>query len=108
MMRNNYNITAQPEYDAQFWAEMRINAADNAVIAKAASDITGGYRFPSTAEKKLSEAIAKESVFRHIPGIITFLLRIAMILQLLLLPVKKFQEQAPIRILPHTLWNAIN
>lgn len=66
MMRNNYNITAQPEYDAQFWAEMRINAADNAVIAKAASDITGGYRFPSTAEKKLSEAIAKESVFRQI------------------------------------------
>jgi len=66
MMKNYNNITAQPEYDAQFWAEMRIKATDNAVIAKAASDITGGYRFPSTAEKKLSEAIVKESVFRKI------------------------------------------
>ena len=66
MMRNNYNITAQPEYDAQFWAEMRIKANDTAVIANAASDITGGYRFPSTAEKKLSEAVVKESVFRKI------------------------------------------
>ena len=66
MMKNYNNITAQPEYDAQFWAEMRIKATDNAVIAKAASDITGGYRFPSTTEKKLSEAIVKESVFRKI------------------------------------------
>ena len=41
MMKNYNNITAQPEYDAQFWAEMRIKATDNAVIAKAASDITG-------------------------------------------------------------------
>ena len=67
-MKQSRNLKegAQPEYYAQFWAEMRIKANDTAVIAKAASDITGGYRFPSTAEKKLSEAIAKESVFRQI------------------------------------------
>lgn len=60
-MLKYYDITAQPEYDAQFWAEMKTKATDNAVIAKAASDITGGYRFPST-----SETIAMESVFRKI------------------------------------------
>ena len=65
-MLKYYDITEQPEYDAQFWAEMKTKATDNAVIAKAASDITGGYRFPSTSEKKLSETIAMESVFRKI------------------------------------------
>ena len=71
MMKRFNDITAQPEYDNQFWAEMRNKAIDNKVISKAVSNITGGYMLPATAETKLSKAIAKESVFRQIATHIT-------------------------------------
>lgn len=65
-MNRFMNVTAQPEYDVQFWAEMRNKATDHTVIDKAVSDVTGGYKLPAAASGKLSEAIHKESVFRQI------------------------------------------
>lgn len=65
-MNRFMDVTAQPEYDTQFWAEMRNKVTDHSVIDKAASDITGGYKLPAQASGKLSEAIRKESVFRQI------------------------------------------
>lgn len=70
-MKRFNDITVQPEYDNQFWAEMRNKAIDNKVISKAVSNITGGYMLPATAETKLSKAIATESVFRQIATHIT-------------------------------------
>ena len=66
MMKKFYDITEQPEYDTQFWAEMRTKVTDHNVIDKAVSDITGGYKLPAQAFGKLSEAVHKESVFRQV------------------------------------------
>ena len=66
MMKKFYDITEQPEYDTQFWAEMRTRATDHNVIDKAVSDITGGYKLPAAASGKFSEAVHKESALRHI------------------------------------------
>ena len=65
-MNRFMDVTAQPEYDIQFWAEMRNNVTDRNVIDKAVSDITGGYKLPASDSGKLSSAIHKESVFRQI------------------------------------------
>ena len=56
-MNRFMDVTAQPEYDIQFWAEMRSNVTDRNVIDKAVLDVTGGYKLPASDSGKLSEVI---------------------------------------------------
>ena len=62
MMNKYSNITAQPEYDHQFWDEMRNKAEDTGVISRGMSEDTSGYELPSSAAGDLMEVITNESV----------------------------------------------
>ena len=69
-MISNTQITAQPEYDIQFWNAMRNKEAREAILAKGRDISTGTYSMPTVAAGKVMNEIEKESDFRKIATVI--------------------------------------
>ena len=65
-MISNTQITAQPEYDIQFWNAMRNKEAREDILAKGRDISTGTYSMPTVAAGKVMNEIEKESDFRKI------------------------------------------
>ena len=63
-MISNTQITAQPEYDIQFWNAMRNKEAREDILAKGRDISTGTYSMPTVAAGKVMNGIEKESDFR--------------------------------------------
>lgn len=60
-MISNTQITAQPEYDIQFWNAMRNKEAREDILAKGRDISTGTYSMPTVAAVKVmnEQVIAK-------------------------------------------------
>ena len=69
-MISNTKITAQPEYDIQFWNAMRNKEAREDILAKGRDISTGTYSMPTVAAGKVMNEIEKESDFRKIATVI--------------------------------------
>lgn len=69
-MEINTQITAQPEYDIQFWNAMRSKKTREDVLDKGRDVSTGTYSMPNAAARKVMAAIEKESDFRKIATVI--------------------------------------
>ncbi len=69
-MISNTLITAQPEYDIQFWNAMRNKEAREDILAKGRDISTGTYSMPTVAAGKVMNEIEKESDFRKIATVI--------------------------------------
>ena len=63
---NYADITAQPEYDIQFWNVARGIKGNEDALAKGRISATGSYELPAGASAKIAKAMEKESVFRNI------------------------------------------
>ena len=66
MVKNYLAITSQPEYDVEFWNQIRNKPLSTNVLSKGIETATGTYNLPSNSLKNVSEIIDKESVFRGI------------------------------------------
>ena len=62
-MISNTKITAQPEYDIQFWNAMRNKEAREDILAKGRDISTGTYSMPTVAVGKVMNEIEKELFF---------------------------------------------
>lgn len=62
-MISNTQITAQPEYDIQFWNAMRNKEAREDILAKGRDISTGTYSMPTVAVGKVMNEIEKELFF---------------------------------------------
>lgn len=69
-MISNTQITAQSEYDIQFWNVMRNKEAREDILAKGRDISTGTYSMPTVAAGKVMNEIEKESDFRKIATVI--------------------------------------
>lgn len=69
-MISNTQITAQPEYDIQFWNAMRNKEAREDILAKGRDISTGTYSMPTVAAGKVMNEIEKESDLRRIETVI--------------------------------------
>ena len=69
-MISNTQITAQPEYDIQFWNAMRNKEAREDILANGRDISTGTYSMPTVAAGKVMNEIEKESDFRKIATVI--------------------------------------
>lgn len=69
-MISNTQITAQLEYDIQFWNAMRNKEAREDILAKGRDISTGTYSMPTVAAGKVMNEIEKESDFRKIATVI--------------------------------------
>ena len=69
-MVDNVQITAQPEYDIQFWNAMRNKKVREDILAKGRDTSTGTYSMPNVAAGKVMSEIEKESDFRKIATVI--------------------------------------
>ena len=69
-MISNTQITAQPEYDIQFWNAMRNKEAREDILANGRDISTGTYSMPTVATGKVMNEIEKESDFRKIATVI--------------------------------------
>lgn len=69
-MEINTQITAQPEYDIQFWNAMRSKKTREDVLDKGRDVSTGTYSMPNAAARKVMAVIEKESDFRKIATVI--------------------------------------
>ena len=58
-MISNTQITAQPEYDIQFWNAMRNKEAREDILAKGRDISTGTYSMPTVAAGKVMNEIEK-------------------------------------------------
>lgn len=63
---NYMDITAQPEYDIQFWNAAKGIKGNEDVLAKGRISATGSYELPVSASAKIAKSMEKESVFRNI------------------------------------------
>ena len=66
MSVNYMDITAQPEYDIQFWDAAKRMKGNEDVLAKGRISATGSYELPAGASAKVAKAMERESVFRNI------------------------------------------
>lgn len=64
------DITAQPEYDIQFWNAARGRKGNDEVLAKGRISLTGSYELPASASGKIAKAMEKESIFRNFATVI--------------------------------------
>lgn len=62
-MISNTQITAQPEYDIQFWNAMRNKEAREDILAKGRDISTGTYSMPTVVAGKVMNEIEKELFF---------------------------------------------
>ncbi len=62
-MISNTQITAQPEYDIQFWNAMRNKEAREDILAKGRDISTGTYSMPTVVVGKVMNEIEKELFF---------------------------------------------
>ena len=62
-MISNTQVTAQPEYDIQFWNAMRNKEAREDILAKGRDISTGTYSMPTVAVGKVMNEIEKELFF---------------------------------------------
>lgn len=69
-MRYFTDITAQPEYDIQFWNAARGKRGSEDVLAKGRISATGSYELPASTVGDIEKAMVKESVFRNIATVI--------------------------------------
>ena len=69
-MISNTQITAQPEYDIQFWNAMRNKETREDILANGRDISTGTYSMPTVATGKVMNEIEKESDFRKIATVI--------------------------------------
>lgn len=69
-MVNYADITAQPEYDIQFWNAMRNKNGDLEVLNKGRDTATGTFKLPAASSNKMAKSIEKESLFRGISTVI--------------------------------------
>lgn len=69
-MVDNVQITAQPEYDIEFWNAMRNKEVRGDILAKGRDISTGTYSMPTVAAGKVMSEIEKESDFRKIATVI--------------------------------------
>jgi HK97 family phage major capsid protein len=70
-MTTNYSsITAQPEYDIDFWNAMRNKPITDKVLSKGRNTTTGTYAMPSNSSGKLMKALEKESIFRGLATVL--------------------------------------
>lgn len=69
-MISNTQITAQPEYDIQFWNAMRNKETREDILAKGRNISTGTYSMPTVAAGKVMNEIEKESDLRRIATVI--------------------------------------
>lgn len=67
---NYADITAQPEYDIQFWNSVRGKKGNDEVLSKGRISLLGSYELPASASGKIEKAMEKESVFRNIATVI--------------------------------------
>lgn len=67
---NYKDITAQPEYDIQFWNAARGIKGNEDVLARGRITETGSYELPASASGKIAKAMEKESVFRNMATVI--------------------------------------
>lgn len=67
---NYVNITAQPEYDIQFWNAARGGMEPKEVLAKGCVVGTESYVLPASAAGKIAKAMKQESVFRNLATVI--------------------------------------
>ena len=64
------DVTAQPEYDIQFWNAARGKRGNEDVLAKGRISTTGSYQLPASTAGNIEKAMTKESVFRNIATVI--------------------------------------
>ena len=64
------DVTAQPEYDIQFWNAARGRKGNDEVLAKGRISLLGSYELPASAAGKIATAMEKESVFRELSTVI--------------------------------------
>lgn len=69
-MVDNVQVTAQPEYDIEFWNAMRNKEVREDILAKGRDISTGTYSMPNVAAGKVMSEIEKESDFRKIATVI--------------------------------------
>lgn len=67
---NYMDITAQPEYDIQFWNAVRGIKKNEDALAKGRVSATGSYELPADASAKIAKAMEKECVFRNAATVI--------------------------------------
>lgn len=67
---NYMDITAQPEYDIQFWNAARGIKKNEDALAKGRVSATGSYELPADASAKIAKAMEKECVFRNAATVI--------------------------------------
>ena len=65
-MISNTKITAQPEYDIQFWNAMRNKEAREDIVAKVRDISTGTYSMPTVAAGKVMNEIEKAVSYTHL------------------------------------------
>ena len=64
------DVTAQPEYDIQFWNAAKGRKGNDEVLAKGRISLLGSYELPASAAGKIATAMEMESVFRGISTVI--------------------------------------
>ena len=64
------DVTAQPEYDIQFWNAARGKRGNEDVLVKGRISTTGSYQLPASTAGDIEKAMIKESVFRNIATVI--------------------------------------
>jgi HK97 family phage major capsid protein len=69
-MTNYADITAQPEYDIQFWNSMRGKLGKVDMLTRGCIMETGTYELPAGTANKLMKALEKESIFRNIATVL--------------------------------------
>lgn len=69
-MTNYMSITAQPEYDIQFWDSVRGRKGNDEALSRGRISLLGSYELPASASGKIEKAMEKESVFRNIASVI--------------------------------------
>lgn len=70
MSMNYRDVTAQPEYDIQFWNSMKGMGATREVVDRGRIAETGSYNLPVSASKKMEQEIKRKSVFRNIATVL--------------------------------------
>lgn len=67
---NYTDITAQSEYDIQFWNAMKNKPHEGSLLGKGRDTATGTFKMPSSSSNKMMNAIEKESLFRGVSTVI--------------------------------------
>lgn len=64
-------VLGDPAYDRQFWDVMRGSRTPSEILRGGYSNATGGYKLPSTSNRKYHDLLLAESNFRKLANVLT-------------------------------------